>query len=94
MEAGGLLPPDEGKALFLFSTITAKMNLSDEVDLEDYVARPDRISGADINAITSTVSFVSLGMIDVPVVVTPRAAFLLGTLLNLNFAPVLPPNGP
>lgn len=27
------------------------MNLSDEVDLEDYVARPDRISGADINAI-------------------------------------------
>lgn len=27
------------------------MNLSEEVDLEDYVARPDRISGADINAI-------------------------------------------
>jgi 26S proteasome regulatory subunit T3 len=37
--------------LLIFSTITAKMNLSDEVDLEDYVARPDRISGADINAI-------------------------------------------
>ena len=34
-----------------FSTITAKMNLSDEVDLEDFVARPDKISGADINAI-------------------------------------------
>lgn len=27
------------------------MNLSDDVDLEDYVARPDKISGADINAI-------------------------------------------
>ena len=27
------------------------MNLSEEVDLEDYVARPDKISGADINAI-------------------------------------------
>jgi len=27
------------------------MNLSDEIDLEDYIARPDRISGADINSI-------------------------------------------
>ena len=35
----------------IFSTITGKMNLSDEVDLEDYITRPDRISGADINAI-------------------------------------------
>merc|ERR1711892_465511 len=31
--------------------MATNMNLSDEVDLEDYVARPDRISGADINAI-------------------------------------------
>ncbi|XP_066324893.1 26S proteasome regulatory subunit 6B homolog [Miscanthus floridulus] len=30
---------------------TAKMNLSDEVDLEDYVCRPDKISAADIAAI-------------------------------------------
>lgn len=35
----------------IFSTITAKMNLSEEVDLEEFVARPDRVSGADINAI-------------------------------------------
>lgn len=27
------------------------MNLSEEVDLEEFVARPDRVSGADINAI-------------------------------------------
>lgn len=27
------------------------MNLSEEVDLEDYVSRPDRISGADISSI-------------------------------------------
>ena len=27
------------------------MNLSDEVDLEDYVSRPDKISGAQITAI-------------------------------------------
>lgn len=43
--------PDRRQKRLIFSTITAKMNLSDEVDLEDYVARPDKISGADINAI-------------------------------------------
>jgi hypothetical protein len=26
------------------------MNLSDEVDLEDYVSRPDKISAADVSA--------------------------------------------
>ncbi len=30
---------------------TASMNLSDEVDLEDYVSRPDKISNAEIAAI-------------------------------------------
>ena len=43
--------PDRRQKRLIFSTITTKMNLSDEVDLEDYVARPDKISGADINAI-------------------------------------------
>ncbi|CAH1960046.1 unnamed protein product [Acanthoscelides obtectus] len=64
--------PDRRQKRLVFSTITSKMNLSEEVslctlnnliyrtwlltffsqvDLEDYVARPDRISGADINAI-------------------------------------------
>lgn len=43
--------PDRRQKRLIFSTITGKMNLSDEVDLEDYVARPDRVSGADINAI-------------------------------------------
>ncbi|CAB0019465.1 unnamed protein product [Nesidiocoris tenuis] len=43
--------PDRRQKRLVFSTITTKMNLSEEVDLEDYVARPDRISGADINAI-------------------------------------------
>lgn len=44
--------PDRRQKRLIFSTITSKMNLSEEVDLEDYVARPDRISGADVNAIT------------------------------------------
>lgn len=43
--------PDRRQKRLIFSTITSKMNLSDEVDLEDYVARPDKISGADVNAI-------------------------------------------
>lgn len=28
--------------------LTAKMNLSDDVDLEDYVSRPEKLSGAEI----------------------------------------------
>lgn len=48
--------PDRRQKRLVFSTITSKMNLSEEVDLEDYVARPDRISGADINAICQEVS--------------------------------------
>ena len=43
--------PDRRQKRLVFATITTKMNLSDEVDLEDFVARPDKISGADINAI-------------------------------------------
>jgi len=50
--------PDRRQKRLVFSTITAKMNLSEEVDLEDYVARPDRISGADINAICQEVLFI------------------------------------
>ena len=47
--------PDRRQKRLIFSTITNKMNLSEDVDLEDYVARPDRISGADINAICQEV---------------------------------------
>jgi 26S proteasome regulatory subunit T3 len=47
--------PDRRQKRLVFSTVTSKMNLSDEVDLEDYVARPDKISGADINSICQEV---------------------------------------
>ncbi|KAI8068335.1 26S protease regulatory subunit 6B [Gongronella butleri] len=43
--------PDRRQKRLIFSTITAKMNLSEEVDLEDFVSRPDKLSGADIAAI-------------------------------------------
>ncbi|KAF0989481.1 hypothetical protein HZS_2187 [Henneguya salminicola] len=43
--------PDRRQKRLIYSTITNKMSISDEVDLEDYISRPDRISGAEINAI-------------------------------------------
>merc|ERR1719345_98947 len=43
--------PDRRQKRLVFSTITSQMNLSDEVDLEDFVARPDKISCADVAAI-------------------------------------------
>jgi len=52
--------PDRRQKRLIFATITGKMNLSEDVDLEDYVARPDRISGADINAICQEVNAVSV----------------------------------
>ncbi|KAF9209698.1 26S proteasome regulatory subunit 6B [Haplosporangium sp. Z 27] len=43
--------PDRRQKRLIFATVTAKMNLSDEVDLEDFVSRPDKLSGAEIAAI-------------------------------------------
>jgi len=43
--------PDRRQRRLIFQTLTAKMNLSKEVDLEDYVSRPEKISAADIAAI-------------------------------------------
>jgi len=43
--------PDRRQKRLIFQVITSKMNLSEEVDLEDYVSRPDKISGAEIAAI-------------------------------------------
>eukprot|EP00602_Paraphysomonas_sp_CaronLab_P010240 CAMPEP_0185017610 /NCGR_PEP_ID=MMETSP1103-20130426/542_1 /TAXON_ID=36769 /ORGANISM="Paraphysomonas bandaiensis, Strain Caron Lab Isolate" /LENGTH=388 /DNA_ID=CAMNT_0027547103 /DNA_START=114 /DNA_END=1280 /DNA_ORIENTATION=+ len=43
--------PDRRQKRLVFSACTSKMNLSDEVDLEDWVNRPDKISNADIAAI-------------------------------------------
>lgn len=43
--------PDRRQKRLVFTACSAKMNLSDEVDLEDYVNRPDKISSAEISAI-------------------------------------------
>jgi len=44
-------PPDRRQKRLIFQVATSKMNLSEEVDLEDYVSRPDRLSGAEITSI-------------------------------------------
>jgi len=56
--------PDRRQKRLIFATITGKMNLSEDVDLEDYVARPERITGADINAICQEVTTNSLTVLD------------------------------
>ena len=43
--------PDRRQKRLIFSTITSLMSLSDEVDLEDFVSRADKLSGADIAVI-------------------------------------------
>ncbi|KAJ5068374.1 hypothetical protein M0811_12357 [Anaeramoeba ignava] len=43
--------PDRRQKRLIFQVITSKMNLSEDVDLEDYVSRTDKISPADIRSI-------------------------------------------
>merc|ERR1711988_2018000 len=43
--------PDRRQKRLIFQACTSKMNLGDEVDLEDYVNRPEKISGAEIASI-------------------------------------------
>ncbi|XP_031253492.1 LOW QUALITY PROTEIN: 26S proteasome regulatory subunit 6B homolog [Pistacia vera] len=42
---------DRRQKRLVFQVCTAKMNLGDKVDLEDFVSRPDKISASDIAAI-------------------------------------------
>jgi len=43
--------PDRRQKRLVFQVVTSKMNLSDEVDLEEYVSRPDKVSCAEITSI-------------------------------------------
>lgn len=43
--------PDRRQKRLIFGVCTKSMNLADDVDLEDYVARSDKLSAADISAI-------------------------------------------
>eukprot|EP00755_Sulcionema_specki_P012051 Sspe_Gene.50408::Locus_28016_Transcript_1_1_Confidence_1.000_Length_1322::g.50408::m.50408/K03063/PSMC4, RPT3; 26S proteasome regulatory subunit T3 len=43
--------PDRRQKRLIFQVCTSKMSLSEDCDLEDYVTRPDKLSGAMIHAI-------------------------------------------
>ena len=43
--------PNKREKRLIFQVCTGKMNLSDEVDLEDYIGRSEKLSAADISAI-------------------------------------------
>ena len=43
--------PDRRQKRLILQTITGKMNLSEDVNLEDYINRPEKISAADLAAI-------------------------------------------
>eukprot|EP00294_Goniomonas_avonlea_P008887 CAMPEP_0114555246 /NCGR_PEP_ID=MMETSP0114-20121206/8648_1 /TAXON_ID=31324 /ORGANISM="Goniomonas sp, Strain m" /LENGTH=408 /DNA_ID=CAMNT_0001740361 /DNA_START=13 /DNA_END=1239 /DNA_ORIENTATION=+ len=43
--------PDRRQKRLIFQVCTSKMNLSDDVDLEQFVSRPDHISGAEIASV-------------------------------------------
>ena len=43
--------PGRREKRLIYQVLTAKMNLGEEVDLEDYVSRPEKISGAEISCI-------------------------------------------
>lgn len=45
--------PDRRQKRMVFQAATANMNLSDELDLEDYVNRSEKVSAADISSICS-----------------------------------------
>merc|ERR1711868_82965 len=52
--------PDRRQKRLVFQACTAKMNLHEEVDLEDFVARPDKISGADIHSICQEAGMIAV----------------------------------
>jgi 26S proteasome regulatory subunit T3 len=45
--------PDRRQKRMVFQAATARMNLSEELDLEDYVNRSEKVSAADISSICS-----------------------------------------
>lgn len=52
--------PDRRQKRLVFSTVTATMNLADDVDLEDFISRPDKISNADISSVCQAAGMIAV----------------------------------
>ncbi len=82
--------PDRRQKRLIFQVVTSSMNLSDEVDLEDYVSRPDKISGAQITAICQEAGMQAVRknrFIILQKVTFARLFFLCGCLLIVQIGP-------
>ena len=52
--------PDRRQKRLIYQVCTQNMNLSEEVDLEDYVARPDKVSCADIQSVCQEAGMIAV----------------------------------
>merc|ERR1711881_676534 len=52
--------PDRRQKRLIFSTVTSKMNLADDVDLEEFISRPDKLSNADITSICQAAGMIAV----------------------------------
>lgn len=52
--------PDVKTKRFIFKIHTARMSLSDDVDLEEFVLAKDELSGADIKAVCTEAGLLAL----------------------------------
>lgn len=52
--------PDRRQKRLVFSTVTSKMNLAEDVDLEDFISRPDKISNADIHSVCQAAGMIAV----------------------------------
>jgi 26S proteasome regulatory subunit T2 len=53
-------PPDQNTKRKIFHLHTSKMSLNEDVDLEEFIAQKDDLSGADIKAICSEAGLLAL----------------------------------
>ncbi|KAF3760351.1 hypothetical protein M406DRAFT_96190 [Cryphonectria parasitica EP155] len=53
-------PPDQNTKRKIFNLHTSKMNLNEDVELEEFIAQKDDLSGADIKAICSEAGLLAL----------------------------------
>jgi 26S proteasome regulatory subunit T3 len=52
--------PDRRQKRLVFSAVTSAMNLADDVDLEDFISRPDKISNADITSVCQAAGMIAV----------------------------------
>merc|ERR1711907_268560 len=52
--------PDRRQKRLVFQVLTSKMNLHENVDLEDFISRPDKISNADVHSVCQAAGMIAV----------------------------------